>query len=232
MWPLLVACAAPPAPVPHVAPVLPPEPTRAWSLVGRATSDGLDTPPLPDGAAALGPACATVNLSLRGDGPPCFVEDWTDGVTTVRVTRAGARLRFDGAPGRTTWTPIDGIVSACLGDPLALPPARDPVGQRILDGTTWVLALSGQNACGLSGTLRLDVTRDHADWSDLSADGLPWANGGREAAQSHIRAALREVVRTRWETLDAEDRDDALRGLALDPHPDAKTLLEARSRRK
>jgi hypothetical protein len=231
MWSLLVACAAPPAPAPPVPPAAPAA-RAVWSLVGRATSDGLDTPPLPDGTAVLGPACATVNASLHGDGPPCLVEDWTDGPTTVRVTRAGARLRFDGAPGRTTWTPIAGILSTCLGDPLALPPARDPVGQRILDGATWLLALSGQNMCGLSGTLRLDVTRDHADWSDLSADGLPWSKGGREAAQIHVRAQLREVVRTRWSTLDPDSRDDALRALALDPHPDAKALLKAKSSKR
>ncbi|MDP2312661.1 MAG: hypothetical protein Q8P41_07130 [Pseudomonadota bacterium] len=220
---LLLACAAPPAP-PAV-----PEPTRlpppSWVLVGRASSDGLSTPTLQGGTARLGVGCAALNDTLHGHGPPCFVEEWRAGDGTVLVERAGARLRFDGVPGRTTWTPINGALAACLGDPLAVPPAADPGGQRTLERRTWVVALSGQNRCAIAGTLRLDATRDRADWSDLSAGGRPWSAGGREIAAATVRAEVRALVRSRWNELDEATRADALRSLAEDPDPDAARLL-------
>ncbi len=227
MWTLLVACAAQPAPVAEIAPA-PAAVSAPWALVGRASTDGLDTPSLSDGAASLGPNCATLNTTLRGDGPPCFVEVWRADGAPLRVERAGARLRFDGLPGRTTWSPIAGILASCLGDPLAVPPAGDPGGVRALDGGIWVLALSGQNPCALAGTLRLDATRDRAVWSGLTAGGQPWSVGGRELAQALLRAELRTLVQTRWPELDDLARDDARRALAEDPHPDARRLLELR----
>ncbi len=226
MWLLLLACASPPEPPTAAVPV-PPPPAPPWTLTGRASSDGLDTPTLIGGAAALGPACATLNERLRGDGPPCFVEEWRSD-RVLHVERAGARLRFDGQPGRTTWTQLGGPLDGCLGDPLAVPPAGDPGGHRALDGDSWVLTLSGANRCALGGTLRLHTRRDTAAWSGLTVAGTPWDAGGRERALDVLRAELRDLVDRGWADLDRADRADALRALATDPHPDAKRLLDRR----
>ncbi|MDP2308224.1 MAG: hypothetical protein Q8P18_19550 [Pseudomonadota bacterium] len=229
MWPFLVACASPPEPdVAAVVTTVAASPPPPWTLQGRASSDGLDTPTLPGGAALLGAACATLNATLHGSGPPCFVEDWRADGARLRVERAGARLRFDRVPGRTTWTPIGGILASCLGDPLAAPPADDPGGRRTLEKRTWVITLSGQNRCALTGTLRLDATRDHAEWSGISSEGLPWSSGGREAAQTLLRAELRALVESKWGELDTVQREEALQALAADPHPDARRVLELR----
>ncbi|MES2644746.1 MAG: hypothetical protein V4850_34985 [Myxococcota bacterium] len=228
MWPFLVACMSPPEPgVAVPAPAVAPSPPPTWILVGRASSDGLDTPTLPGGAALLGADCATINTALRGHGPPCFVEEWRADGAPVRVERAGARLRFNRVPGRTTWTPIGGILASCLGDPLALPPADDPGARRTLEKRTWVITLSGENRCALAGTLRLETTRDRADWDGISAEGLPWSKGGREAAQVLLRAELRALVETRWSELDTFAREEARQALMADPHPDAQRLLDA-----
>lgn len=226
MWPFLVACAPPPEPAVAHAPAATAAPTVRMTLVGRASSDGLDTPTLPGGAALLGTDCATLNTALRGHGPPCFIEDWRADGDAVRVERAGERLRFDGVPGRTTWTPIGGILASCLGDPLALPPADDPGARRTLEKRTWVITLSGENRCALAGSLRLDATRDRAEWSDISSQGLPWGSGGREAAQALLGAELRALVESRWSELTTIERTEALQALAQDPHPDARGLID------
>ncbi len=219
VWPLLLACSDPP--LVSAPPPIAPQPAV---LTGRASSDGLDTPTLPGGAARLGTDCVEANRTLRGDGPPCFAEVWT-AERPIAVLRAGRRLSFDGARGRTRWSQLEGVLSFCLGDPLAIPPAADPGGTRTLEGTTWGIHLSGANRCGLRGALQLDATRDHADWDDLRVADTPWRSGGRERAQETLRAAVREIVGQDWAQLDPATREDALRALAQDPHPDAKALL-------
>ena len=227
MWLLLLACASPPPAKAPPPPAESPAPPPPWVLVGRAVDNGLATPSLAGGAAALGPGCAAINERIKGDGPPCFIEDWAS-ARVVRVERAGERLRFDGALGRTRWSQLEGPFAGCLGDPLAVPPAGDPGATRALDGNTWVLTFSGQNRCGIGGSLRLSALRNAADWSTVTVGGAPWAKGGREAALSYARAELRALVADKWSQLDREQREDALRSLATDPHPDAVRILKRR----
>jgi hypothetical protein len=225
VWPLLLACAPPPA-APSPAIVTAPAPARPiFQLSGRASSAGLDTPTLAGGAALLGTGCVTANRTLDGDGPPCFAEVWQAADRSVAVLRAGHRLRFDGQRGRTSWSQVDGPLAWCLGDPLAIPPAGDPGGLRTLDVDTWVVHVSGDNRCALTGDLRLAATVDHAAWDDIRAAGHPWDAGGRDAARTTMFAAVRDAVAHHWRTLDAAARADALGMLAEDPHPDAKRLL-------
>lgn len=217
MWHFLLACAPSPPPAPaHVAP---------WRLVGRASSEGLDTPSLPGGSAALGQNCGAVNAALGGDGPPCAIEVWRAGEREVRVERAGQQLRLDGAPGRTAWSQLRGSLAECLGDPLLLPPAGDPGGQRRLVDDQWRVELSGENRCRLAGVLRLDVRADRADWSGLTANGRRWADGGRAFALEVHRAQLRKLTEEQWDSLGTDERSEVLTLLRADPSPEAQALV-------
>lgn len=224
---LVFACAAPPEPTPPAPPAVEPEPPPPWVRLARVSTDGIDSPSL--SPSLLGERCAAVNARIGGDGPPCAVEDW-GGPGARRVERAGGVLTIDGTPGRTTWTAINGTLEGCLGDTLSLPPAADPGATRSMTETAWVLTFSGQNRCELGGELTLDIDQDHAEWSRLTAGGLPWEKGGRDHAKSTHRARLRALVRDEWGSLSQEEREDALRALAEDPHPEAKTLLKRRQR--
>ena len=223
----LLACADPPPPtMPDPLPIGPATPTT-WSRVARVSTEGIDVPALPQ--ALLGPGCATLNAALGGDGPPCFVEDWS-GPRMIRVERAGATVRLDGDRVQGRWPNIGTLLDGCLGDPLALPPAADPGGARTLTDDTWILTFSGQNLCVLGGSLKLALRGGRVDTSALTVEGLAWSRGGRERAANGHRARLRAVVRDDWETLSATERDDALRALARDPDPEAQALLAKRQR--
>jgi hypothetical protein len=160
-----------------------------FTLVGRASHQGLLTPALADGAAILGADCATVNAELRGHGPPCLAERWRGGGVDVLFRVANPAAALTSADGlvveaRTTWSTLGVGLSACLEDPLMVPPARDPGGTRTLVArgaeAWWELRLTGQNRCGLGGRLLLLGTADRGDWAELTVNGAPWDQGGRE----------------------------------------------------
>ena len=181
-------------------------------------------PSLPGGNLLLGVGCATINAALHGDGPPCSVEEW-QGDRTVRVERAGRKLRIDGRRGRIRWSQLANPLPGCLGDPLAVPPAQDPGATRTFDGERWILTFTGQNLCHLGGTLVLHATSDEADWSALTASDRPWTDGGLAAAWADLRADLRSTLVTRWATMDEHTRAAARQALIQDPHPDAARVL-------
>ena len=190
---VLAACAAPEPDFVERSTALaaPSEGPRVRTLTGLASPDGLTLPPLPGAADHVGARCEVLNQRLRGDGPPCGIERWED----RWFLRAGQRASLtDGLDGdlhraRGAWTRLGTVLSACLlGDPLAIPPAGDPGGQRSMEGDRWALVFSGQNACGLDGRLTLDILADEGDWTALTVDGKPWMRRGREAARERISA--------------------------------------------
>lgn len=192
LW-LLVACASEPEPGPPPDPLadptltrapVSPAPTQAWSLAGRHRPGALDVPAWPEGAALLPAGCDAT----------CLAERWTSpGGERWFVRTAAKAWSQDGPdaprrPAPASWRTLGGVLSACLGDPLRLPPAWDPGGARGYDGTDWVLLFTGDNPCGLTGTLRLGAHRDGLDTDGLAVDGRPWARGGREAAEARAKA--------------------------------------------
>lgn len=160
---LLLACTTPAAP---------PAPST-WTLLGRVEPGRLLLPAHPAGFSVLPDACSAP------DPPPCFAERWTDGRRELEVIRAG-ELHIDGGRGRVSWSALGPGFLACVGDPLAHPPAGEAGATRDFDGTSWRIHYRGQNRCRIEGELRLHATRDDADWHALRVDGLPWDAGGRE----------------------------------------------------
>lgn len=127
------------------------------------------------------------------------------------------------------WRQISGALLHCLGDPLAVPPAADPAGGRdLLEDPTapqarwwWRIRLSGQNRCDLRGSLRVAATAPKIDLSELRVGDLPWHSGGRQRAEAHLRAELRELARTSWDALPEAEQADLLRALRADPEASA-----------
>lgn len=160
-------------------------------------------------------AGATAVLAHCADARPCAVELWRDDQGhTLTLLRAGRTLRpviddrvvtppkgsrRHAATGRwrTHWQTLGSVLPACIEDPLAVPPAGDAAGFRLLQASPedlaagrWALHFSGANRCALSGMLLLDATRDHADANALTVDGLPWKRGGRERALARLNALV------------------------------------------
>ncbi len=164
-----------------------------WILQGRVTpqtSPHSDAPPF-EGGRGLIEQCGTIR--------PCAAERWTqaaDSATTVTLLRRGDQFyQEDGTTWNARWWTISGILRACLGDPLSVPPTTDPGAYRTLhtpaDGGYWTIHLSGQNPCGLTGEVRLMLKEDKIDLSDLKCGDKPWKKGGRKCAMSRRDAALK-----------------------------------------
>jgi len=185
------------------------------ALLGNACT----TPASPDGAPPPAPPSLVEFEQTRAEpcGPGCEVELWQADGEQLRVE---IRPRAVRAPDRWMrgWPGLRGPLGACLGDPLARPPAGDPEGLRQLvrvDGQAWWwIRLSGANRCALSGELALAVDRDRAQTDALSVGGLPWSEGGRAAATRALRAEARALPPAAWAAMDPEDR--AWLELALD----------------
>ncbi len=169
----------------------------SWHLVGLADDSHIPLPTLQDGRDVLGTACFTINQRLTAfdpqhpaAGPPCGVEQWADGSAQFRLYWAGqAALIEQGTVERRAlvrWNALDGVLAACLGPPLNLPPAADPEGTRTTDGETWTLHFSGANRCGLGGTMRLWMRADRSNVAGVTVDGRAWAAGGAELAASRL----------------------------------------------
>ncbi len=96
----------------------------------------------------------------------------------------------DGTVWSGRWWSISGVLRACLGDPMSVPPTRDPGAFRSLvidsSGPRWVIRLSGKNRCGLEGLVILKGKADRIDLSELSCDGKPWKKGGRNCAKANL----------------------------------------------
>lgn len=240
---LLLACASP-ADVPAPAPPSPPVEPGPWRLVGRASPGAVHVPALPEGLAALGPACEAANRALDGDGPPCLLERWGRGpagaegadaavpAEVVTFLRAGARARLtppDGRPvrARTAWPTLGPTLEVCLGDPFAIPPAGDPGGDRTYTDEGWSIRLTGDNPCGLGGALVLHATGDRTRWDTLTVAGVPWATGGRELARPLAQARVRAVVARDLPTYDRGARVAAIIALEGDDSPEAEALRVA-----
>lgn len=162
-------------------------PDGDYHRTGRSELGGIAVPSVPGGGELLGPDCTAVNERLRGKGPPCAVETWAGEGKVWTLFRAGNAARFEGPEGevvraRAHWSVLAGTLSRCMPDPLALPPAGDPGGDRGFDGDDWVLVFTGQNRCRLEGTLRFAADADRADFDQLAVNGTPWTRGGRDLA--------------------------------------------------
>lgn len=194
-------------------------------ITGRATPEGLDVPPLPEAAGLVADRCAGLR---RGWWPQrqgkqgaaasaeiCSVERLADparpeapAVYALRlggamVLTAGLEPSIPARPARARWEAIDAILAICLGDPLDLPPARDPLGHRSMEGDVWALSFSGRGPCRLDGRLLLGVRADRADAARLTAGGLRWSAGGRERVRGWMKERLQR---------DAGDPASALSG--------------------
>ena len=183
---LVGGCAEPPSPPPKSPPIVEAAPAPAslrWRILGRMGPVRSTLPsPLPfEGGEALMARCAGVL--------PCSAERWErqDG-RQMDLLRVGDQvLAADGAfswPAR--WRRLNGDLAACAGDPLALPPAGDPGALRVLieepSGPWWEVSWSGENRCGLAGSLRLRADAETVDATAVTVEGLRWGAGGRERA--------------------------------------------------
>lgn len=127
---------------------------------------------------------------------PCAAEHWTtdDGLGQTLLRRGDQFFQQDGTAWNARWWTISGILRACLGDPLSIPPTSDPGAYRTLHtggaDQHWRIHLSGQNPCGLAGSVDLDVAEDKIDLSRLTCGGASWKKGGRECAKERRAAAL------------------------------------------
>lgn len=200
---LLVLPACSPADVEPPSPENSPPPAPSpWHLVGLADDSHMPLPALASGRELLGTACYTANQRIAAlgtpftaptdppaAGPPCGVEEWSDGSSTFRLLWAGssALIAERGVDRRAPllWH-LDGALDACLGPPLNLPPAGDPGGTRTTDGEAWLLVFSGANRCGLTGSLRLWIRADRSDPGELTVEGRAWRSGGAELAAARL----------------------------------------------
>lgn len=126
------------------------------------------------------------------------------------------------------WTKLGELLNACIGDPLALPPAGDPGAFRKLvwsEEPYWRVDLSGMNRCSLEGWIELELRRNSVPRADLRVDGLPLREGGAEKAREILDAALRAEATRLWPTLDLEAQLLVLKRLS--EMPEGKTPLEA-----
>ena len=172
------------------------------------------------------PPAALFRLAQDGE-----VQRWTaDGETALLDTRSSVLTRGDATRKVRTHWPAWQTLSMCLGHPLALPPAGDPAGFRLLvweDEVRWRVELSGTNTCQASGHVELDVSADVVDVDGLLVDGSPWREGGRERALELALQAFRATLLERWAELSDRERSEALLLLQHDPDPEAEAVLRA-----
>ncbi len=238
----MVGCAPEPPPLPPAEPQAP-APAALWRLAGVVSDDptqGIDHPHFEGGADTLGEDCKVARASLRSRPPPCVAELWRPVAPSPQqgdavLVRVGdqTRLRILGQDldHDARWSLMGGTLGPCVSDPLALPPAGDAAGLRVLerlDGAYgWVLRFSGQNPCHLSGDLRLPIQGQRVDASGLSVDGTPWTEGGAQLAQERRLTWHRLLVRERWNELTPEDKILSIKALSEDPSSEADALLRA-----
>lgn len=164
------------SPVSPVPPMAAPEVTAAPTLYRRYAAVGVER-------------CAVAG----GCGEETWRPEAGEGPELRLVLRGGQLVELgSGERWRRSWDALSGLLRACLGDPLAHPPAGDPRGLRLLErdarGFTWRIELSGENRCGLAGTLRLAAQRDEADARGLDVEGRLWLEGGIEGARARLAA--------------------------------------------
>lgn len=236
MLPLLLVlqlgCGSEPAPPPPTSP--PPQPEfYRWRLASaESETPGVSSGFPPSGGSHLPQDCRGTCIAEHwqpldvGDpgqhlGPAVFVREGRSHIIHLGSERLEAVVR---------WPLMGGVLGPCVGDPLSLPPADDPQGNRMLElqgsDLRWVLLFSGANACHLAGELRLPIQGGRVDAILLEVDGQPWSEGGAKRAAELRRAWLRLLVRESWPELTAEDQILALKGLSEDPSPEAASLLQ------
>ena len=154
----------------------------------------------------------------------CTVESWTlDSAPPIHLIRAQRAMWRAGTreEWRTRWRGLAGPLDLCIGDPLALPPADDPGGFRLLhdqqDSWRWSVHLSGANACELEGHLEIDALADRIQTHHLRVDGMAWTDGGRELARERGRELARAIAESRWAEASAEERARIIAALKQDP---------------
>ncbi|MAY81235.1 MAG: hypothetical protein CL930_10680 [Deltaproteobacteria bacterium] len=160
-----------------------------WEMIGRVTptvSQHPDAPPF-EGGKELVARCH--------DRLPCAAERWrSENGEVMDILRLADKIHFpDGRkPWPARWMSINGSLRQCIGGPLSIPPTDDPQGIRTLETTAdqgrWILHLSGENSCGLKGTMSLDTNKDKIDLSALTCEGKRWKEGGRECVRKKLAA--------------------------------------------
>jgi hypothetical protein len=164
----------------------------SWVLQGRVTpgaSPHPDAPPFAGGKTLIG-QCGSIR--------PCAAERWVQEghpEVSLQLLRRGSEIyREDGTKWSAQWWTISGLLRACIGDPLSVPPTTDPEAYRTLlttpTGGMWTIHLSGKNPCGLEGQLHLYVNEDKLELHDLRCGGEAWKKGGRECAMARRAAAM------------------------------------------
>jgi len=232
---LVIQLGCQPEPAPSAPFVKAAEPTlRRWRLAGvESDTPGSSSGFPPTDVSFLPPDCTGTCITEHWRPlEPAQLDEAASNAVFVRM-KGESTLHLDGRahPADTRWPLMGTVLGPCIGDPLALPPADDPEGSRMLEqrGTElrWVIRLSGANGCNIDGVLRLPLRTGRVDASLLSVDGKPWAEGGAELAAALRRAWLRILVRESWPKLTDEDQILALEGLRKDPDPEAGQLLLA-----
>ncbi len=165
------------------------DPITHYELVGRVTpgtSDWPDAPPFKGGKEMV---------SKCRERRPCAAERWRaeDG-QLIEFTLIERTIYFEDGrpPWPARWMSITGVLRACIGDPLTIPPTDDLKSVRTLstqgDTARWTLHFSGENSCGLEGQLRLDAHKDHIDLHPTKCEGKRWREGGRECAKAKLKS--------------------------------------------
>ena len=216
---------------------------RIWRLAAAVSHPPPPAPGVPsfaEGQDLLGQDCQQAAATLAARPPPCRAELWQaveasgDGSDDSAIfLRVGKRtlLRLLGQEFRreASWRWLSSPLSDCLGDPLASPPAGDLAGYRLLVSDErdphWLLQLSGDNTCHLSGSILLPITGKQAGSQSLSVDGAPWREGGSQLARSHLRAHLRSRALEEWPAAEADQRILLLLLLSRDTDPEAGRIL-------
>ena len=164
--------------------------TVYWELVGTVgpKKSRFPSPPPFEGGRALIERCK--------ERRPCSAERWrsTSGEIMDMVLIERTFYFADGRPAwPAQWMDINGVLRACIGDPLSIPPTDDPEAVRTLvtraTDTEWWLYFSGNNSCGLEGQLRLNALKSSVDTSALRCEGKRWREGGRECAREKMARA-------------------------------------------
>jgi hypothetical protein len=160
-----------------------------WELVGTVgpKKSRLPAPPPFEGGRTLIERCK--------ERRPCGAERWRSESGQI-MDMVLIERTFYFSDERPTWpaqwVTINGVLRACLGNPLSIPPTDDPQGVRslMINGDTheWWLHFSGNNSCGLEGVLRLNAAGPEIDVNALRCEGKRWREGGRECAKEHLKA--------------------------------------------